>query len=184
MNIAGKAYRTIWLAADGWSVEIIDQTKLPHAFNIVTLRTLAEAARAIKTMQVRGAPLIGATAAYGVCLALRQDNSEEALLRAIALLAEQRPTAVNLRWALQEMGAAVRNLPPERRLAAAYQRAAEICEEDVATNRQIGRHGAQLIQEIAACKPPGQRVNILTHCNAGWLACVDRGTALAPVYES
>ena len=184
MNIAGKAYRTIWLAADGWSVEIIDQTKLPHAFAIVTLRSLADAARAIKTMQVRGAPLIGATAAYGVCLALRQDSSEEALVGAIALLAEQRPTAVNLRWALQEMGAAVRNLPAERRLAAAYQRAAEICEEDVATNRQIGRHGAQLIQEIAACKPPGQCVNILTHCNAGWLACVDRGTALAPVYES
>jgi len=184
MNIAGKAYRTIWLAADGWSVDIIDQTKLPHALHIVTLRTLEDAARAIKTMQVRGAPLIGATAAYGVCLALRQDSSEDALARAIALLAEQRPTAVNLRWALEEMRAAVRNLPPDRLATAAYRRAAEICNDDVETNRQIGRNGAQLIQEIAARKPPGERVNILTHCNAGWLACVDRGTALAPVYES
>jgi methylthioribose-1-phosphate isomerase len=184
MNIAGKAYRTIWLAADGWSVDIIDQTQLPHALRTVTLRTLEDAARAIKTMQVRGAPLIGATAAYGVCLALRQDSSEASLLRAVALLAEQRPTAVNLRWALEEMHAAVRNLPPDRRVAAAYRRAAEICEEDVKTNRQIGRNGARLIQEIAARKAPGDRVNILTHCNAGWLACVDRGTALAPVYES
>jgi methylthioribose-1-phosphate isomerase len=184
MNIAGKAYRTIWRAADGWSVDIIDQTKLPHALHIVTLRTLEDAARAIKTMQVRGAPLIGATAAYGVCLALRQDSSEDALARAIALLAEQRPTAVNLRWALEEMRAAVRNLPPDRRATAAYRRAAEICDDDVETNRQIGRNGAQLIKEIAARKPPGECVNILTHCNAGWLACVDRGTALAPVYES
>ena len=184
MNIDGKAYRTIWVAADGWTVEIIDQTKLPHALHIVTLRTLTEAARAIKTMQVRGAPLIGATAAYGVCLALRRDSSEAALDDAITLLAEQRPTAINLRWALEEMRKAVRNLPPDRRVAAAYRRAAEICEEDVETNRQIGRHGAKLIREIAARKGPGERVNILTHCNAGWLACVDRGTALAPIYET
>ena len=184
MNIGGKAYRTIWVAADGWSVEIIDQTKLPHAFKIVALKTLADAARAIKTMQVRGAPLIGATAAYGVCLALRHDSSEDALAHALALLAEQRPTAVNLRWALTEMRTAVRNLPPERRVAAAYRRAAEICEEDVETNRQIGLNGAKLVHAIAARKPVGERVNILTHCNAGWLACVDRGTALAPIYES
>ena len=107
MNIGGKAYRTIWVAADGWSVEIIDQTKLPHALHVVALRTLEDTARAIKTMQVRGAPLIGATAAYGVCLALRQDSSETALAHALALIAEQRPTAVNLRWALAEMRAAV-----------------------------------------------------------------------------
>ena len=184
MNIDGKAYRTIWLAADGWSVEIIDQTKLPHTLSIVTLRTLEDAARAIKTMQVRGAPLIGATAAYGLCLALRQDSSEDALDRAIALLAEQRPTAINLRWALGEIVKAVRNLPPDRRVAAAYQRASELCEGDVEANRRIGLHGAQLIGEIAGRKQPGERVNILTHCNAGWLACVDRGTALAPIYES
>jgi methylthioribose-1-phosphate isomerase len=184
MNINGKAYRTIWVAADGWSVKIIDQTKLPHALSIVALETLEDAARAIKTMQVRGAPLIGAAAAYGVCLALRRDYSQDALDRAIALLAEQRPTAINLRWALEEMRKAVRNLPPDRRAAAAYQRAAEICEADVETNRQIGRHGARLIHAIAGRKPPGERVNVLTHCNAGWLACVDRGTALAPIYES
>ena len=115
MNINGKAYRTIWLAADGWSVEVIDQTRLPHELAFVTLKTMEDAARAILTMQVRGAPLIGATAAYGVCLALRQDASDEALDRAIAHLAKQRPTAINLRWALEEMRAAVRNLPRDRR---------------------------------------------------------------------
>src|SRR5258705_3263293 len=182
MNIDGKAYRTIWVAADGWSVEIIDQTKLPHALSIVALKTLEDAAGAIKTMQVRGAPLIGATAAYGVCLALRRDSSAAALDEASALLAEQRPTAVNLRWALEQMRRAVRNLPLERRVAAAYQRAAQICDEDVETNRQIGLYGAKLIEEIAARKRPGEAVNILTHCNAGWLACVDWGTALAPIY--
>ncbi|MBO0766959.1 MAG: S-methyl-5-thioribose-1-phosphate isomerase, partial [Hyphomicrobiaceae bacterium] len=115
MNISGKPYRTIWLAADGWSVEIIDQTRLPHELAVVRLTTVEDAGRAIKTMQVRGAPLIGATAAYGVCLALRADQSDDALDRAMAFLAAQRPTAVNLRWALEEMRNAVRNLPRERR---------------------------------------------------------------------
>ena len=126
MNIKGKAYRTIWLAADGWSVEIIDQVRLPHELVVASLKTVEDAARAIKTMQVRGAPLIGATAAYGLCLALRADASDEAVDRAIAFLAAQRPTAINLRWALEEMRNAVRNLPRDRRLAAAYERAAEI----------------------------------------------------------
>jgi methylthioribose-1-phosphate isomerase len=184
LNIKGKPYRTIWLAADGWAVEIIDQTRLPHELAIARLATLEEAARAIKTMQVRGAPLIGATAAYGVCLALRADASDEALDRAIAFLAGPRPTAVNLRWALDEMRATVRNLRRERRVAAAYARAAEICEEDVATNRRIGEHGVQAILAAAARKPAGEPVNLLTHCNAGWLAAVDRGTALAPVYAA
>ena len=184
MNINGKSYRTIWLGADGWSVEIIDQTKLPHELAFVTLETMADAGRAILTMQVRGAPLIGATAAYGVCLALREDASDEALDRAIDHLAKQRPTAVNLRWALDEMRGAVRNLPRERRVAAAYKRAAEICDADVDTNRAIGVHGAKLIEAIAARKRPGERINVLTHCNAGWLACVDRGTALSPIYEA
>ncbi|HWB44035.1 MAG TPA: S-methyl-5-thioribose-1-phosphate isomerase [Hyphomicrobiaceae bacterium] len=184
MNIGGKPYRTIWLAPDGWSVEIIDQTKLPHALAFVSLRSVQEAARAIASMQVRGAPLIGATAAYGVCLALREDASDEALDRAIETLAAQRPTAINLRWALEEMRKAVRNLPRDRRVAAAYARAAAICDEDVETNRAIGRHGAALLREIAARKAPGERVNVLTHCNAGWLATVDRGTAIAPIYEA
>jgi methylthioribose-1-phosphate isomerase len=184
MNIKGKPYRTIWVANDGWSVEIIDQTRLPHDLAIVSLKTLDEAARAIKTMQVRGAPLIGAAAAYGACLALRTDASDEALDRAIALLAEQRPTAINLRWALDEMRKAVRNLPRERRLDAAYARAAEICEEDVAANRRIGEHGLKAILAAAERKRPGERVNVLTHCNAGWLACVDVGTATAPIYAA
>jgi methylthioribose-1-phosphate isomerase len=184
VNIDGKAYRTIWLGADGWSVEIIDQTKLPHELAFATLKTAEDAGRAILTMQVRGAPLIGAMAAYGVCLALRQDGSDEALDQAIATLAKQRPTAVNLRWALEEMRAAVRNLPRDKRLSAAYQRAAEIADADVLTNRAIGVHGAKLIEAMAARKRPGERVNVLTHCNAGWLACVDRGTALSPIYEA
>jgi methylthioribose-1-phosphate isomerase len=184
MNIDGKPYRTIWLADDGWSVAIIDQARLPHEFVIVCLRTVEDAAHAIKAMQVRGAPLIGAAAAYGVCLALRADASDEALDRAIAYLAEQRPTAVNLRWALDEMRQAVRNLPRERRVAAAYARAAGICDADVATNRRIGEHGLQAILAAAGRKAAGEPVNVLTHCNAGWLACVDIGTATAPIYAA
>jgi len=184
VNIAGKAYRTIWLGDDGWSIGIIDQTRLPHALVVATLTSLEDAARAIRTMQVRGAPLIGAAAAYGVCLALRQDDSDAALDAAVALLARQRPTAINLRWALDAIAATVRRLPPAARVAAAYRRAAEICDADVAGNYAIGRHGGRLIAEIAARKRPGEAVNVLTHCNAGWLATVDRGTALAPIYEA
>jgi methylthioribose-1-phosphate isomerase len=183
MNINGKPYRTIWLNDDGWSVEIIDQTRLPFAFETVTLRTLEDAARAISTMQVRGAPLIGATAAYGVALALRADASDEALERACEALAATRPTAINLRWALDEMQKAVRNQPREARVAAAYRRAAEICDQDVETCRRIGEHGFGLIKAHSE-KKGGGRVNILTHCNAGWLACVDWGTALAPIYRA
>ena len=184
MNIKGKAYRTIWLEADGWSVGIIDQTRLPHELTFVTLRTLEDAALAIRSMQVRGAPLIGVTAAYGTCLALRADASDEGLDVAIAHLAKQRPTAVNLRWALEEMRAAVRNLPRGERVAAAYRRAGEMADADVATNRAIGGHGVDLIRAVAAGKKPGERVNVLTHCNAGWLACVDIGTATAPIYAA
>jgi methylthioribose-1-phosphate isomerase len=184
MNINGQPYRTIWLAKDGWSVEIIDQTRLPHELAVVSLRTVEDAARAIKTMQVRGAPLIGATGAYGLCLALRSDPSDEGIDRAVALLGEQRPTAVNLRWALEEMRSAVRNLPRERRLMAAYERAAEICEDDVKTNRRLGEHGLKPILVAAEHKKDPGPVNILTHCNAGWLACVDWGTATAPIYEA
>ena len=135
-------------------------------------------------MQVRGAPLIGATAAYGLAMAMREDASDEALDRAIAHLAKQRPTAINLRWALDEMRRAVQNLPREARVAAAYKRAAEICDEDVETCRRIGEHGRKLIEDIAARKKPGERVKVLTHCNAGWLACVDWGTATSPIYQA
>ena len=184
MNIKGRAYRTIWVEADGWSVGIIDQTRLPHELTFVTLRTLEDAALAIRSMQVRGAPLIGVAAAYGMCLALRADASDEALDVARAHLAKQRPTAVNLRWALEEMRAAVRNLPRGERVAAAYRRAGEMADADVATNRAIGGHGVDLIRAVAAGKKPGERVNVLTHCNAGWLACVDIGTATAPIYAA
>ena len=141
MKIKGKAYRTIWLAPDGWSVEIIDQTRLPHEFVVIPLKSAEDAARAILTMQVRGAPLIGATAAYGLAMAIRHDASDEAIDRAVEFLAKQRPTAINLRWALEEMRRAVQNLPREERVAAAYRRAAEICDEDVETCRRIGEHG-------------------------------------------
>jgi methylthioribose-1-phosphate isomerase len=183
MNIGGKHYRTIWLGDDDWSVEIIDQTKLPFALDIITLTTLEDAAHAIKSMQVRGAPLIGATAAYGVALALRADPSDDGLDRAMATLAATRPTAINLRWALDEMQKAIRNLKREDRVAAAYRRAAEICDEDVETCRKIGEHGLGIIKSHAD-KKKGETVNILTHCNAGWLACVDWGTALAPIYRA
>ena len=182
MKVGGKDMRTIWLEPNGWSVGIIDQTALPHQFTTVRLSSVQDVARAIATMQVRGAPLIGATAAYGVALALRADASDEALERACATLAATRPSAVNLKWALDEMVAVVRNRPREERLAAAYRRAAEICDEDVAINQAIGRHGAKLIAAVAANKMPGQPAQVLTHCNAGWLATVDFGTALAPIY--
>jgi methylthioribose-1-phosphate isomerase len=182
MKVGGKAMRSIWLEPDGWSVGVIDQTALPHRFVTTRLTSLDEAAHAIRTMQIRGAPLIGATAAYGICLALRHDASDEALDRAHAVLMATRPTAINLKWALDEMVAAVRNRPRSERTAAAYRRAAEISEEDVAINTSIGRHGLPLIEAIAARKKAGQRVNVLTHCNAGWLAAVDVGTATAPIY--
>jgi methylthioribose-1-phosphate isomerase len=182
MKVDGKAMRTIWLEPDGWSVRIIDQTALPHRLTTTRLTTLDEAAHAIRAMLIRGAPLIGATAAYGICLALRQDPSDDALDRAHAALLATRPTAINLKWALDEMMAAVRNRPRAERAAAAYRRAAEICEEDVAINTAIGRNGLPLIEAIAARKKPGERVNVLTHCNAGWLAAVDVGTATAPIY--
>ncbi|MGI9403147.1 MAG: S-methyl-5-thioribose-1-phosphate isomerase [Hyphomicrobium sp.] len=184
MKINGKAYRTIWLTADGLSVEIIDQTRLPHELVIAPLKSADDAARAILTMQVRGAPLIGATAAYGMAMAIREDASDEAIDSAIAHLAKQRPTAINLRWALEEMRRAVQNLPRSERVAAAYKRAGEICDEDVETCRRIGEHGLQIIKEIAAKKKPGERVEVLTHCNAGWLACVDWGTATSPIYQA
>lgn len=183
MKIADKLYRTIWLNEDGWSVSIIDQTKLPHVFEIATLRSVEDVARAIKTMQVRGAPLIGATAAYGLCLAMREDASDTTLASVCAHLAGTRPTAINLAWALNEMRRHLEKWPPTLRTAAAYAHAARICDEDVETCRQIGVHGLGLIRDHAARKG-GDTVNILTHCNAGWLACVDWGTALSPIYQA
>jgi len=182
MKINGVAYRTIWLAADG-TVEIIDQTRLPHRFETVRLANPDEVARAIVTMQVRGAPLIGATAAYGVALAMREDASDASLDAVLAKLAATRPTAVNLAWALAEMDAALRPLSRADRSAAAFAKAAAICDDDVETNRLIGASGVTLLRQHATRKA-GAPVNVLTHCNAGWLACVDWGTALSPIYQA
>ena len=184
MKINGQPYRTIWLAQDGWRVVVIDQTRLPFRFETVALGSAEQAADAIRSMIVRGAPLIGATAAYGVALAMRTDASDAALDAALALLGATRPTAVNLHWALARMHQALTNLPPEARAEAAYAEAAAICDEDVALCRSIGEHGLPLIAAIASGKPAGAPVNILTHCNAGWLATVDWGTALAPIYRA
>ncbi len=181
MKIDGKAWRSIWLQPDGWSAGVIDQTKLPHVFATSRLASVADVEHAIKGMLVRGAPLIGAAAAYGVCFAMRKDASDSALNRAYGLLLAARPTAVNLRWALDEMCAALLPLPPAMRVKAAYDAAAKICDDDVAICQSIGVYGLKLI-EGAARTYPGRAVNILTHCNAGWLATVDWGTALAPVY--
>jgi methylthioribose-1-phosphate isomerase len=184
MRVNGRPYRTIWLKADGASVEIIDQTLLPHRFATSTLSTVSDAARAIHTMQVRGAPLIGAAAAYGVALAMRQDASDEALDLACDTLLKTRPTGVNLKWALDDMRGHLRDRPRGERVAAAYGRAAAICDQDVAINDAIGTHGLPLLREIASRKTRGGPLNVLTHCNAGWLATVDWGTALAPVYKA
>ena len=182
MNVLGKHWRTIWPGADGRSVEIIDQTRLPHEFVTARLATLDEAAHAIRAMLVRGAPLIGATAAYGLWLALRVDASDAGLHHAHATLLATRPTAVNLRWALDRGLRHLKPLPIANRANAAREFAAAICDEDVAINRAIGEAGLPLLRELGTRKPAGQPLNILTHCNAGWLATVDWGTATAPIY--
>jgi methylthioribose-1-phosphate isomerase len=184
MKVDGKHVRSIWLENDGFTVAAVDQRRLPHEFIVARLGSCEAAADAIRTMLVRGAPLIGATAAYGVALAMRTDPSDAALDQAYATLIATRPTAVNLRWALEAMRDVLRPLPPAERAKAAYARASEIAEEDVAINQDIGRHGLKLIEAVRAGKKPGERVNVLTHCNAGWLATVDWGTATAPIYQA
>ena len=183
MRVDGVAYRCVWVdPADGWSVQIIDQTRLPWSLDIIRLTDLSQAAHAIRTMQIRGAPLIGAVAAYGIALAVRADPSTEAMEQAAAALNATRPTAVNLRWATARMLTRLRNTLAAERAAAAYDEAAKIADEDVAQNRAIGEHGAGLIEAVHA--RTDRPVRVLTHCNAGWLATVDWGTALAPVYAA
>ncbi|MGF1526059.1 MAG: S-methyl-5-thioribose-1-phosphate isomerase [Candidatus Competibacterales bacterium] len=181
MKIQGTSYRSLW-PVNAHTVAIIDQTRLPFEFSVKHLHTLEDAARAIVTMEVRGAPLIGATAAYGLALALADDPSDKSLDAATAQLIATRPTAVNLRWAVEAMGRHLKEVAVDDRSAEARRWAAELCDRDVATNRAIGEQGLALIQRIAAAKEPGEPVNILTHCNAGWLATVDWGTATAPIY--
>ncbi|HAD86443.1 MAG TPA: S-methyl-5-thioribose-1-phosphate isomerase [Rhodospirillaceae bacterium] len=184
MNVDGTPYRTIWLAEDGWAVMIIDQTRLPFEFVTRRLETVSDAATAIADMWVRGAPLIGATAAYGMALAMHGDASDAGLKKAYDDLMATRPTAVNLRWALNEMRVLLAPLSAEQRAEAAYKRAAEIADEDVAICSAIGDNGMPLIAEHWARHGKVRPVNVLTHCNAGWLATVDWGTALAPIYKA
>ena len=179
MKISGVPYRTIWPAAPGL-VRVIDQSRLPFELATRDLATLEDAAHAIKSMVVRGAPLIGATAAYGLALALRTDASDRRMEEAATMLRATRPTAVNLAWALERVRTAVARRDPGERFEAAFAEAGSICEADVEQCRSIGAHGLQIIRRLA--QSSGRRVDILTHCNAGWLACVDWGTALAPIY--
>ena len=180
MKIDGQAYRSIW--RNGAVVRIIDQTLLPHEVRVIDLPDLAAACAAIRDMQVRGAPLIGATAAYGMAVAMRADASDAALAAAYDALAATRPTAINLKWALDRVAGMLRPLAVDERPAAAMAEADRIADEDVAINAGIGRNGLEVIRDIAVAKSPGAPINILTHCNAGWIATVDWGTALAPIY--
>jgi methylthioribose-1-phosphate isomerase len=180
MKINGEHYRSVWPVGED-AFGIIDQTRLPHEFVTLTLKSAGDAAHAIKSMQTRGAPLIGAVGAYGLALSVREDASDDAINQAVDMLAQTRPTAINLKWALWRMRGALLNQPHGRRVKLAWEEAGRIADEDVAMCEAIGFHGLKLIEEIAA-KKPGGTVNILTHCNAGWLATVDYGTALAPIY--
>jgi len=184
MKVGSKHYRSIWHDPEQGAVRIIDQRWLPHEFRVVSLPDRAAFAVAIRDMWVRGAPLIGATAAYGMAVQMRADASDAALDETWEVLHATRPTAINLRWALDEMHALLAPLPQSERAQAALRRAHEIADEDVEINRRIGLNGLEVIKRIAAGKTPGEAVNILTHCNAGWLATVDWGTATSPMYHA
>lgn len=181
MKVNGSLFRTIWPTADG-AVEIIDQTRLPHVFATLRLNSMRDAEFAIRSMQVRGAPLIGVTAAYGVALSMKHHASDAALKATCDMLARARPTAVNLRWAIEHMRDLLSPLPAGERAAAAWLEAERIAEQDVEINESIGRHGLEIIRTLHQRK--NDTLNILTHCNAGWLATVDWGTALAPIYAA
>ncbi|RUM35749.1 MAG: S-methyl-5-thioribose-1-phosphate isomerase [Desulfobulbus sp.] len=181
MLVNGKPYRSIWLEENGPCFAIIDQTKLPHQFVIKRLATLEDAITAISDMLVRGAPLIGATTACGICLALLEDSSDAGLEKACSRLLQARPTAVNLRWAVERMRGVLHNVSPAGRVVVAYREAEDICNEDVEINSSLGGHGVELIKQHQHADRP---VNILTHCNAGWLATVDWGTALSPIFKA
>ena len=183
MKVDGRARTSIWLAGNGRDVEIIDQVELPHRLAVARLATLEDAARAIRDMHVRGAPLIGVTAAFGLALALREGAGDARIAEACRTLVATRPTAVNLRWALERMRAKLAPLPPGERMEAAYAESQRISDEDVAQCRAMARHGLGHLHALAAEKG-GEPLNVLTHCNAGWLAAVDWGTATAPVYAA
>jgi methylthioribose-1-phosphate isomerase len=182
MQVDGQPRRTLWPTAGRDALQVIDQRRLPHHFAIERLDSVEAVFTAIRDMWVRGAPLIGATAAYGLALQAGDDARDAALQAAAERLASARPTAVNLAWALQRMLSRLQPLPAAQRAVAAWQEADAIADEDVATNRAIGRHGLHLLRALVPRRPGP--LNVLTHCNAGWLATVDWGTALAPVYEA
>ena len=182
MKIDGKEYRTIW--SDGESVFVIDQTKLPYKFELAAWRHVEDAAQGIRSMVVRGAPLIGAAAAYGIALAMRANPSDESLQRAYDLLVQSRPTAVNLRWALDRMSLLLKGLPSSERSERAYREALSIADEDAENCSILGGHGLLLLQDHWKRLGQQRPLQVLTHCNAGWLAAVDWGTALAPVYKA
>ena len=183
MKVRGQHFRTIFPVEGDTAIDVIDQTRLPHEFALVRLHTLDDAIRAIADMVVRGAPLIGAAGAYGMALAMRADATTQAMEETRKRLVATRPTAVNLRWAVDEVMSAVAPMPVSERAKAAWQCAAEICDEDVASCASIGEYGRHILAELAK-KHPERRLNVLTHCNAGWLATVDYGTALAPIYKA
>lgn len=185
MNINGKPYRSIWRNQDGRRVDIIDQTLLPHQLSIRTLERMEDAAEAIAVMRVRGAPLIGATAAWGLALAMQEDPGEKNLSNACRTLLATRPTASNLAWALDRIKPVLLEAQPAQRAEIAARMASELCDEDVQINESIGNHGLTLIEQLWEQRRPGQeRMHLLTHCNAGWIATVDWGTALAPIYKA
>jgi methylthioribose-1-phosphate isomerase len=184
MKVAGKHYRSIWFDEDSGRVRVIDQRWLPHDFRLVDLVSRGDFAASIREMWVRGAPLIGATAAFAISQEMKRDPSDANLDDAWEELNATRPTAINLRWALNEMRELLRPIPLSGRARAAHRRALEISDEDVECNRMIGVHGLKVIREIASGKNPGEVINILTHCNAGWLATVDWGTATSPMYHA
>jgi methylthioribose-1-phosphate isomerase len=183
VRIGERHWRTIFLEDDGYTVAVIDQTRLPFDLQVRQLHTAEDAAEAIRDMVVRGAPLIGVTAAFGVALGLRRDPGDAALARMLDLLGRTRPTAVNLHWALARMEGLLRAAPPASRVELAYREAQQMADEDAAACEAIGRHGRALLERLSLANGR-RRINLLTHCNAGWLACVDWGTALAPIYAA
>jgi methylthioribose-1-phosphate isomerase len=182
MKIEGKEYRTIWFDDQNQTVKIIDQTKLPHQFIIKELKTVKESVNAIKVMEVRGAPLIGGTAAYGIVLAIIEKNNSSFIKNSSELLIQSRPTAINLKWAVDRMMNKISGVNDNETLKIALDEAAKICEEDVKFCENIGLNGLKIIEEIYNKKK--DTVNILTHCNAGWLATINWGTATSPIYHA
>jgi len=184
MKVQGTHYRSIWYDHKDCQVKIIDQRWLPHDFRIVALTNLDEFAVAIRDMWVRGAPLIGATAAYGVAISLSSDASDSGLQNTYDTLIETRPTAINLKWALDRLLRALGQVSQEDRASKALELAHLVAEEDVGINKKIGEHGLEIVKKIASNKPAGEPVRMLTHCNAGWPATVDWGTATSPMYHA